>query len=133
MKTDKILLLSAAVLSGSAVAIGAFAAHGLKPILSAQALQWMQTGVQYQLHHSIAILVLAFALKLWPAWSLLAKAAYSFIMGSLLFSGSLYFMALTGSKALVLLTPLGGLSFIIGWGLLALAVWQREQNIGSKK
>ncbi len=132
MKTDKILLLSAALLNGSAVAMGAFAAHALKAILSLQALGWMQTAVQYQLAHGVVVLILALALKMWPQWRLLAKAAYSFIIGCLLFSGSLYFMALTNSKALVLLTPLGGLSFIIGWGFIAWAACQTEHKVGNE-
>ena len=116
------------------MAIGAFAAHGLKAILTAQALGWIQTGVQYQMMHSLVILVLALAIKQWPHWPGLAKAAYSFIIGIVLFSGSLYFMALSQIAqadigALAILTPIGGLAFLVGWGLLAWAAIRSDLDL----
>ena len=122
----------AAVLAATSVLIGAFAAHALKAQLSAQALGWIETGVQYQQFHSLAILILALAIKQWPTWPGLDKAAYSFIIGILLFSGSLYFMALTDTRSLALLTPLGGLVFLIGWGILIWAATRADTDFGKQ-
>ncbi len=129
--------MTAATLAASSVLIGAFAAHALKAQLSAQALGWISTGVQYQQFHSLAILILAFASKQWPAWRGLDKAAYSFIMGILLFSGSLYFFALSGMAqadhlSLALLTPLGGLAFLIGWAILIWAATGTDTDFGKQ-
>ncbi len=132
MKSNKTLFIIAVVLAGSSVLIGAFAAHALKAQLSPQALGWIDTGVQYQQFHSLALLILAFAIKQWPNWPGLAKAAYSFIMGILLFSGSLYFMALTDMRSLALLTPLGGLVFLIGWGILIWAATRADTDFGKQ-
>ena len=124
MKPFQLILLLAAFLGFSSVAIGAFAAHGLKGHLTEQAMAWLQTGVQYQMAHSLVILVLSFALKMWPNWSLLKYSAYGFVLGILLFSGSLYFMAITHNKALALLTPIGGLSLLVAWAILFVAAWR---------
>jgi len=132
MKSNKFLLILAAVLGASSVLIGAFSAHALKAHLSVQALGWIETGVQYQQFHSLALLILAFAIKLWPTWPGLDKAAYSFIMGILLFSGSLYFMALTDIRSLALLTPLGGLVFLIGWGILIWSATGADTDFGKQ-
>jgi len=137
MKSNKTLLIIAAVLAGSSVLIGAFAAHALKAQLSPQALGWIDTGVQYQQFHSLALLILAIAIKQWPCWPGLAKAAYSFIMGTLLFSGSLYFFAITGMAqadhiGLALLTPLGGLAFLIGWAILIWAATHADTDFGKQ-
>lgn len=114
------------------VLIGAFAAHALKAKISTQALGWIETGVQYQQFHSLAILIIGFIIKQSPLWRGLDKAAYSFIIGTLLFSGSLYFMALTGNRSLAILTPIGGLAFLLGWGLLIWAAVQTDTNFGKK-
>ena len=124
MKPFQLILLLGAFLGFSSVAIGAFAAHGLKGQLTEQAMAWLQTGVQYQMAHSLVILVLGFALKMWPNWSPLKYSAYGFGLGILLFSGSLYFMAITHNKALVLLTPIGGLCLLVAWGILVVAAWR---------
>lgn len=121
MKTHKIILLLAASFCGLSVAIGAFAAHGLKAILDQQALGWILTGAQYQMSHGLALLVLGFAIKQWPNLKGLRPASYSFSVGILLFSGSLYLMAATQIKALGIITPIGGLAFLIGWSCLAYA------------
>lgn len=120
----KTTLLSAAVAGFSAVALGAFGAHGLKQVLSDKMLTVWQTAVQYHLVHSVVLLALAVALLLLPSgvsktW--LQRSATLMVIGLLLFSGSLYAMTLTGIRPLGMITPLGGVSWLIGWGLMAVA------------
>ncbi len=105
-------LIAAALLGASAVALGAFGAHGLKAQLSAEQLSLWQTAVQYQLYHSAALLALALhAITARPA----RQTAYAWLLGSLVFSGSLYAMALGAPKGLGALTPVGGLALLLGW------------------
>ena len=97
------------------VALGAFGAHGLKSVLSAEAKQVYQTGVLYHLVHALAVLGIALgAARLRRA----RVIAGLFTAGVVLFSGSLYLMALTGATALGAVTPVGGLCFLAGWALL---------------
>jgi uncharacterized membrane protein YgdD (TMEM256/DUF423 family) len=109
------LLAADALLAGLGIAAGAFGAHGLRAVLGAAELRWWQTAVQYQMWHALALVTLGLS-------PLRARAAgWMFVAGILLFSGSLYLMALTGIRALGMATPVGGLLFILGWGALALA------------
>lgn len=109
-------LLQIAAVSGClAVVFGAFGAHGLKPHLDTQMMQAYQTGVQYHFYHTLALLANALALKLYSDSKMLKKSAFFYALGIVLFSGSLYLMALTGIRWLGVITPIGGLSFIIGW------------------
>jgi len=116
-----VLALSAA--SGfSAVALGAFGAHGLQKKLAdspdgARRLAWWQTGASYHLAHALAIGLAALLDERIPG-SLPAAAAWAFVAGILLFSGSLYVMTVTGIRALGAVTPIGGLGFLVGWGCL---------------
>jgi uncharacterized membrane protein YgdD (TMEM256/DUF423 family) len=103
---------AAAIAGFLGVAFGAFAAHG---IADPQAKAWMQTGAQYELAHALAALLAALLPRPAP------RAATAFLAGVLLFSGSLYAMALGGPRLLGVVTPLGGLAFLVGWALLALA------------
>jgi uncharacterized membrane protein YgdD (TMEM256/DUF423 family) len=120
----KLLLILTALSGFFSVALGAFGAHGLKTHVSEAMLSVYQTGVQYQMFHTLALLaVVSIILKgvdsLW-----LKIASYSWLLGILLFSGSLYLLALTGIKWLGAITPLGGLLFLVGWLSLALATWK---------
>lgn len=109
-------VLQAAALSAClAVVFGAFGAHGLKPHLDVQMMQTYQTAVQYHFYHSLALLANAILLKLYVDSTLLLKSAFLFVIGIVLFSGSLYLMALSGIRWLGIITPLGGLSFIMAW------------------
>jgi uncharacterized membrane protein YgdD (TMEM256/DUF423 family) len=108
------------ILAGLAVVLGAFGAHGLREALSESALNWYQTGVHYHWIHAFGILAAGWAAR-WAQPSRAQWAARLFAGGILLFSGSLYAMALTGRTALGMITPLGGLCFIAGWLILALA------------
>jgi uncharacterized membrane protein YgdD (TMEM256/DUF423 family) len=110
--------LSAAAANGLiAVAMGAFAAHGLKGRLSADALGWVKTAAEYQMSHGLALLAVAL---LGPGriTGALRAAAAGFLIGIVLFSGSLYLLALTGWRGFAWITPLGGTAFLIGWALL---------------
>ncbi len=107
------------------VALGAFGAHGLKARVSPELLTVWQTGVQYQLVHALALVLIGILCHLLPAASQLRMAGWMMLLGSLLFSGSLYIMTLSGVRALGMITPLGGIAFLLGWLLLALAVWRQ--------
>lgn len=110
-----------------AVALGAFGAHGLKAVLDADLLRIFEKGVRYQAIHSLALLATGLLLREAPLPSL-RGAAIAFTLGILLFSGSLYLLALTGTHSLGMITPLGGLSFLAGWLLLALGCWKLPER-----
>jgi uncharacterized membrane protein YgdD (TMEM256/DUF423 family) len=117
------ILLLAALCGFLTVAIGAFAAHGLRGALDAQQLSWVETGVRYQALHSLALLAVAILAGIRPARLLMGIAA-AFVAGIALFSGGLYGLALTGARAFALMTPLGGGLFLLGWLLLGLYAWK---------
>lgn len=115
------LWLTAGALSGLiAVALGAFGAHGLANKVPADQLNAFEVGARYQMYHALALLAVAWLASREPS-SLVSAAGAAFIIGTLLFSGSLYVLGLTGSRDLVLVTPIGGLSFMIGWVCLLVA------------
>lgn len=110
-----------AVLGGLGVALGAFGAHGLAAVLAPADLAVFETGVRYQLYHALALVVLG--LSGTPLSHPLARAAgWLFVLGVVLFSGSLYGLTLVGPRSLGLVTPLGGVALLAGWGCLAAAV-----------
>jgi len=113
-------LCIAAINGGLAVAAGAFGAHGLQGRIDAQALQVFETAARYQMYHALALAVAALMMRDAAAGPATTAAAF-FLAGILLFSGSLYLLALTGTKALGIVTPFGGLCFLLGWGSLAFA------------
>ena len=113
-------LAIAAINGALAVASGAFAAHGLQGRIDAQALQVFETGARYHMYHALAIGLCAFAMRDSEAMPATSAAGF-FLGGILLFSGSLYLLALTGARMLGLITPFGGVCFLIGWGFLAFA------------
>lgn len=119
----KIILLFAALSGAMMVVLGAFAAHGLKVQLSPFLLDVFQTGVQYQAWHTLALLGCGLWTRIMPSKAVLYAALF-FAAGILLFSGSLYALALTGIKWFGPITPLGGMCFIIGWVALAVAAWR---------
>jgi uncharacterized membrane protein YgdD (TMEM256/DUF423 family) len=116
----KILLSIAAFSAMLSVVLGAFAAHGLKSKLSENLLNTFQTGVQYQMYHSLALILLVILYRQMPQALLVYSAGFMFA-GIILFSGSLYMLALTQIKWFGPVTPLGGVCFIIGWALLIVA------------
>ena len=111
-----------AVSGGLAVALGAFAAHGLRSRISPEAIQTFETGARYHMYHALALLAVAWAATRWPGAAVTA-AGWLFVAGTLLFSGSLYLLAVTGIRVLGAITPFGGLAFILGWLALAWATW----------
>lgn len=133
----------AALLCGTAVATGAFAAHGLGPLLvdkyggitkeiagqpvpgPLKYLGDFKTAAEYQMTHGLALLAVGMLTGVRPG-KLLHIAGIAFLVGVLLFSGSLYLLVLTGVTVLGAVTPLGGISFLIGWGCLAAAVLTRQ-------
>ena len=115
--------------AGAAVALGAFGAHGLRGILSPEMLAVYETGVRYQMYHALALIATGLGgLSVRdPERRLLFGAAWAFGSGTLLFSGSLYALALTGLRGLGAVTPAGGLAFIGGWALLGAAFLRKEK------
>jgi uncharacterized membrane protein YgdD (TMEM256/DUF423 family) len=116
----RIWLFVAGIMGALAVLCGAFAAHGLATRLDENARSVFETGARYHMYHALAIGLAAFAMR-GPAEGRARAAAILFLIGILLFSGSLYLLALTGNTVLGFVTPFGGLAFIAGWILLALA------------
>jgi uncharacterized membrane protein YgdD (TMEM256/DUF423 family) len=108
-----------------AVAMGAFAAHGLKAVLDPAALAWVETGSRYQMTHALALLAVALLIRDGKEASrrLLQAAGMGFLLGSILFAGSLYLLALTGLTAMAWLTPVGGVLLLIGWVALVWYGW----------
>jgi uncharacterized membrane protein YgdD (TMEM256/DUF423 family) len=117
-------LLTAAVLGGLAVAIGAFGAHGLQGRVAPELLAVFETGARYHMYHALALVGVALAAGRYPESSLVFAAGVLFVVGIVLFSGSLYAMTLTGARALGAITPLGGVAFLAGWLSLAMAAWR---------
>lgn len=121
---SKTIILTASVFLVLAVAIGAFGAHGLKNHLSAEMLQIYKTGVDYHFYHALGLLLVGVLSVSIPS-GLLNWSALFLALGIILFSGSLYALAISGIKVLGAITPFGGLSFIAGWVLLFVAVWKK--------
>ena len=120
----QIFLGVGAILGGLSVAAGAFGAHALRQKLSERAIEIFQTGVHYQMYHALALLLVALLLsRAEVAQSTLVAAGFSFIIGVVIFSGSLYTLSLTNIKWLGAITPVGGVAFMVGWGCLAIAAW----------
>ncbi|MCT1901241.1 DUF423 domain-containing protein [Oceanobacillus sojae] len=116
----KLFLIIGAVLGFLAVALGAFGAHGLEGRLSEKALTNWGKAVDYQMFHTIAIVAVAILLGKFEGSSLFTSSGWLFLAGIVLFSGSLYLYSLTGVKTLAMITPIGGLSFLVGWVLLGI-------------
>jgi uncharacterized membrane protein YgdD (TMEM256/DUF423 family) len=106
------------------VALGAFAAHALKARMAPEQLVTFEVGVRYQLIHALALLAVAWAHTRWPGKRVNA-AGWLFIVGTLLFSGSLYALSVTGVRGLGIVTPVGGVAFLAGWLCLLWAPWHR--------
>jgi len=124
-------LIAFAGISGAiAVALGAFAAHGLKTVVSPYLLGVFETGVHYQFIHTVMVIACAILIRFdigKKAQKGLSSAAICFIIGILCFSGSLYALALTGIKWFGPITPLGGVFFIVGWVLLAVSAFKMNE------
>lgn len=118
------LFITLASLSGMfAVGFGAFGAHALRSRLDENALGVYHTAVQYHFCHSLALLAVGIIALSQPQAALLRSSGWLFIIGIVVFSGSLYLLSISGLRWLGAITPLGGLAFIAGWGCLAAASW----------
>lgn len=127
-------LVAAAVNGLMAIAMGAFAAHGLRSVLDADALGWLDTGSRYQMWHALVLLGVALLLSRVQAGRhrrLLMAIAWAFLVGIVLFAGSLYLLALTHVQAFAWITPFGGIALMAGWlGLILLGVlsWRAPED-----
>ena len=116
----------AGTLAALAVLLGAFGAHGLKAKLAPEMMAVYQTAVQYHMWHALGLAIIALTLSQWPQQRGLRWAAWLMVLGVVLFSGSLYALALTEIKMLGAITPFGGLAFIIAWIMFAAAMWKSK-------
>jgi uncharacterized membrane protein YgdD (TMEM256/DUF423 family) len=121
---DRLFFVLGALSAFLAVGLGAFGAHALRARLAPDLLQVFDTGLRYHMFHALGLLAVGWAATRWPGGGVIA-AGWLFVAGTLIFSGSLYFLALTGQRWLGALTPLGGLCFLAGWALLAGSAWRR--------
>lgn len=119
-------LVHGALFAFLAVIAGAFGAHGLQSLLDEGALKVWQTGVTYHLAHALALVMLGLFETQWRAQAKIPRIAFT--IGILLFSGSLYALALTGHKILGAITPFGGVAFLIGWLAFAREGWLRTKG-----
>ena len=125
MMRSKGFLVVASVMGGTGVALGAFGAHGLKSSITSDMLSVFETGVRYQMYHTFALFAACWLMQRRSSkW--LSYAAWFFVVGVILFSGSLYVLAMTGLRSFGLITPFGGLSFLAGWFSLAWGVLQKD-------
>jgi uncharacterized membrane protein YgdD (TMEM256/DUF423 family) len=106
------------------VAAGAFGAHALKARLSPDLLIIFETGARYHMYHALGLIAVGLVAQTRPS-ALMTASGWAMLAGILLFSGSLYALALSGVRALGAITPLGGLGFLVGWVLLALGAWRQ--------
>ncbi|RMH34709.1 MAG: DUF423 domain-containing protein [Nitrospirae bacterium] len=121
------LLVAGALFGGLGVVLGAFGAHSLRPALSPEMVQVFETGVRYHMYHVVGVLAAGWGMVM-TAHPRFRQAGYAFVAGIVVFSGSLYAMALSGMRWLGMLTPIGGMLFVMGWGLLALGFWAVNQS-----
>lgn len=120
---NKFFLFSGALFAFLSVALGAFGAHSLKNILNEYSLNIWNKAVLYQMFHAAALLIVGLLQNMYKEINL-DVAGYSFIVGIILFSGSLYILALSQIKVFGAITPIGGLAFLFGWGFFMYAIWK---------
>jgi uncharacterized membrane protein YgdD (TMEM256/DUF423 family) len=117
---DKTFFATGAFIGGLAVAAGAFGAHALQTRLAPDRLVLFELAARYQLMHALALLATAWAAQRWPG-TMISAAGWLFVVGVLIFCGTIYALAFGAPRILGAITPIGGMSLIIGWVLLALA------------
>jgi uncharacterized membrane protein YgdD (TMEM256/DUF423 family) len=120
---QRTFLMLGSVFGFFGVALGAFGAHGLKKIISPDMLVIFETGVRYHVYHTFAILIVAFFVEQYPA---VRYSGRLFGAGIILFSGSLYVLALTGITMFGAVTPFGGICFLAGWIVLGVTAFKRQ-------
>lgn len=120
-------MMTAAVMGFTGVALGAFGAHGLKRVVEPELLAVFETGVRYQMYHTFALVAALFVGSM-NGSPKAAQAGWFFIAGTVIFSGSLYLLSLTGLRSLGMVTPVGGVCFLIGWYLLLRAAMELKRD-----
>ena len=120
---DKLFFAIGSISGFLGVMLGAFGAHALKGRLDAELLATFEIGVRYQMYHALALLAVGWAATRWPGAAVTASG-WLFVAGTVIFSGSLYALALSGARWLGAITPLGGLAFLAGWLCLAWAAYK---------
>ena len=120
----KIFVVLGSLSAFSGVALGAFGAHGLKTKVTPEMLAVWQTGVLYHLVHALGLLLVGVLCQLMPEAAMVRNAGWAILLGIVLFSGSLYVLVLTGVKPFGMITPFGGIAFLVGWLLLGFSAWQ---------
>lgn len=123
MRMARTFWMVGSLLALLAVAAGAFGAHALRERLSEDLLAVFETGARYHMYHALALLAAGWAVNQWSG-AYATAAGWLFIVGIVIFSGSLYVLALTGVRWLGAITPIGGAAFLVGWLCLALAAWR---------
>jgi uncharacterized membrane protein YgdD (TMEM256/DUF423 family) len=117
---DRVFFTLGALSALLAVAAGAFGAHALRSRMVPDMLSVFEVGARYHMYHALALLAVGWAVGRWPGGAAVT-AGWAFVAGTIVFSGSLYVLSLSGQRWLGAITPLGGLAFIVGWGALAWA------------
>ncbi len=120
---ERVFFVLGALSAFIGVAAGAFAAHGLKSRISAEMLSVFEIGVRYQMYHAFALIAAAWAQARWPS-AIVTAGGWFFVIGTILFSGSLYLLSVSGVRWFGAITPLGGVAFLAGWACLAWGVWR---------
>jgi uncharacterized membrane protein YgdD (TMEM256/DUF423 family) len=125
MSMDRVFMVILGFAGALAVGLGAFGAHALEARLSADAVATFETAVRYQFYHVVGLLAVVVAIDRWPAAQRLSVwSGWLFVVGMVIFSGSLYLLVATGIRWLGAITPIGGVAFIVGWIMLAVSAWR---------
>ena len=119
----RFFFVSGCFFSFLSVALGAFASHALKNKLLPEMLNIFEVGVRYQMYHALALFTVAWAIQHWESANFMLPGIF-FLLGIILFSGSLYILSFTGIRWLGMVTPVGGLCFLLGWFFLAFYAWR---------
>ncbi len=115
---ERRIFAAGSIVAGLGVGLGAFGTHGLKTAVDAEMLAVFETGVRYQMYHGLGLLSLAWAINRWPERRLV-PAAWLLLAGTVVFSGSLYLLVLSGARWFGAITPFGGVALIAGWALVS--------------
>lgn len=121
---DRLFFAIGSLFAFLGVALGAFAAHALRSSLGADMLSIFEVGVRYQMYHAFALLAVGWAYTRWPG-RFVTASGWFFVVGTALFSGSIYALSVSGARWLGAITPIGGCALLAGWLCLAWAVWKR--------
>lgn len=126
---ERLVFSVASILIGLGVALGAFGAHALRDSVAPQLLATFETAVRYQMYNALGLMGLAWAINRWPERRI-ALAAWLILAGTVVFSGSLYLLVLTGARWFGAITPIGGVALIAGWVLVAWRVLASSDGEG---